>query len=309
VTLSEVIVEMSPRVRRAAILEALDALRRRSLVERVEIGGVVAFTLQSVVLEYVTDRLVEEVSVEIAEGQPAHLVAQPLIKAQAKDYVRKTQERLLGDPVLQQLTTASGVRGAEQKLLALLEGWRGRAYTEQAYGPGNVVNVLRLLRGNLRELELSRLAIRQAYLAEVDAQNASLVDADVAETVLAEAFHFAVCVAVSADGALLAAGTSTLAVCVWRVADRTPLWVAAHGHTGTIRGVSFSPDGQVVATGGEYGAMRTWAAGTGQPLATLQNDTGTVGGVALSADGHLLVGSGGWDGARVGGRVRRAGSF
>ena len=43
-------------------VKALDALRRHSLAERTESGAPAAFTLQSVVLEYVTDRLVEDVA-------------------------------------------------------------------------------------------------------------------------------------------------------------------------------------------------------------------------------------------------------
>ena len=82
----------------------------------------------------------------------------------------------------------------------------------------------------MRGLDLARLAIRQAYLAEVDAQDASLVEAELADTVLADAFHFPASVALSGDGALLAAGTSTGQVGLWRVADRTPLW-AVQGHT------------------------------------------------------------------------------
>ena len=62
------------------------------------------FTLQSMVLEYVTDRLVETVADEIERGAArACCVEQPLIKAQAKDYVRQTQERLIGAPILQRL--------------------------------------------------------------------------------------------------------------------------------------------------------------------------------------------------------------
>ena len=72
------------------------------------------------------------------------------------------------------------------RFLALLERWRDQPAAEQGYGPGNGINLLRLLRGDLRGLDLSRLAIRQAYLAEVDAQDARLVDAHLAETVLAE---------------------------------------------------------------------------------------------------------------------------
>jgi len=144
VTLAVLIVDLSPRVSRGAVLESVEALRRRSLVERAETAGAAAFTLQSVVLEYVTDRLVEEACDEIARGQALQVVEQPLIKAQAKDYVRQTQERLIGEPVLRRLKAGSGQGGAEQILLALLEGWRNRPEADQGYGPGNVVNLQRL---------------------------------------------------------------------------------------------------------------------------------------------------------------------
>src|SRR5438067_167973 len=99
------------------------------------------FTLQSVVLEYVTDRLVEDVSGEIARGRADLLVEHPLIQAQARDYVRESQERLLGRPVLQLLQTENDKTGIERLLLTLFDGLRGRPITAQGFGPGNVVNL------------------------------------------------------------------------------------------------------------------------------------------------------------------------
>jgi WD40 repeat protein/transcriptional regulator with XRE-family HTH domain len=294
VRLAALLAALGPRFGRGAGLEAVEALRRRSLVERTETPGAPAFTLQSVVLEYVTDRLVETVAHEIDRAQPVLLVEQPLIKAQAKDYVRQTQERLIGVPILHESGVRHGAHGTQRRLLALLENWRGRPSEEQGYAPGNLVNLLRLLRGDLRGLDLSRLAIRQAYLAEVDAQDASLVDAHLAETVLAEAFDFPGWVALSGDGELLVAGTSTGQIWLWRVADRTPLW-AVQGHTGGVWGLALSADGQLVASGGEDGTVRLWEAATGRPLATLQGHTSGVWGLALSAGGQLLA-SGSADG-------------
>src|SRR6266508_4237872 len=294
VRVAEMLAALGPRVGRGAALEAVEGLRRRSLIERAETGGAAALTLQSVVLEYVTDRLVEDVADEIQRGEPVLLVEQPLIKALAKDYVRQTQERLIGAPILQQLNAQQAEGGTEQRLLGLLEGWRAKPAAEQGYAPGNVVNLLRLLRGELRGLDLSRLALRQAYLAEVDAQDASLVDAHLAETVLAEAFHFPGSVALSGDGALLAAGTTTGQVWLWRVADRTPLW-AVQGHTGAVWAVALSADGQLLASGGADGTVRLWETSGGRPVATLQGHTGGVWSVALSGDGQLLA-SGGEDG-------------
>ena len=57
--------------------------------------------------------------------------------ATGKDYVRRSQERLLGQPIVQNLVAASGVGGAERRMLELLEGWRQREPAEQGYGPGD----------------------------------------------------------------------------------------------------------------------------------------------------------------------------
>jgi len=294
VTIAELIADLGPQAGRGAVLDALEALRRRSLVERAETTGAAPFTLQSVVLEFVTDRLVEDVCDEIARGRPVQLVDQPLIRAQAKDYVRDTQERLIGARVLQQLQAEHGDDGAEQMLKALLDGWRHRPHGEQGYGPGNVVNLLRLLRRDLHDLDLCRLALRQAYLAELEAQDASLEGAHLSESVLAEVFAFPICVALTRDGASLVAGTSAGEVYLWRVADRAPL-LAIQGHTGAIHGMALSADGRQLVSGGEDGTVRLWEVPGGQLQATLQGHTGPVYGVALCADGRLLASSS-WDG-------------
>ena len=81
-------------------------------------------------------------------------------------------------PLLERLSGSLGSAAAvERQLLALLGRWRGQPAAEQGYGPGNVINLLRLLRGDLRGLDFSRLAIRHAYLQEVEAQDASLAGA------------------------------------------------------------------------------------------------------------------------------------
>ncbi|HEY0582003.1 MAG TPA: hypothetical protein VGE94_07455, partial [Chloroflexota bacterium] len=290
--------DVEPGDQRGAVLEAIEALRRRSLVEHAGTATTVAFTLQSVVLEYVTDRLVQDMVEEIATGLPSHVAEQPLIEAQAKDYVRHSQERLIGASILRQLRAQFGDGGAEERLVALLDGWRDRPAAEQRFGPGNVVNLQRLLRGDLRALDMSRLAIRQAYLAGVEAQDASLAGANLADAVLAEAFDFPGSVALSSDGALLAAGTSTGEVWLWRVADRT-LVAMLEGHLGAVWAVALSPDGRLLVSGGVDGTVRLWDPRMGHLLRTLRGHSGTVWGVALTPDGQLLASAGGDGTARL----------
>jgi WD40 repeat protein/transcriptional regulator with XRE-family HTH domain len=275
------------------VLEAVEALARRSLLER---GAERAtHTLQPVVLEYVSERLVAALAEEVVAGEPALLASHAVVQATNKDYVRRSQERLIAAPLLERLVARCGsAEGVERRLGELLQGWRGRPHMEQGYGPGNVVNLLRLRRGDLRRLELSRLFIRHAYLQEVEAQDASLAGAHLSEAVLGEAFAYPTAVALSADGAFLAVGTPTGEVRLWQAADRT-LLMAVQGHSGAVWGVTLSGDGRLLASGGVDGTVKLWEAPSGRSLATLQGHTGGVRGMALAGDGRLLA-SGGADG-------------
>ncbi len=286
------VADLGPGVARVGVIEAVEGLQRRSLLEP---GARGTFTLQPVVLEYTTAQLLERVEQEVLAGKPVLLTRYALVKAQGKDYVRRSQERLIALPLLERLRAGRDSSALERQLLALLAVWRRHSVEEQGYGPGNVVNLLRLLRGELRGLDLSRLSIRQAYLAEAEAQDASLAGAHLAEAALAEPFAFPDSVALSADGGLLAAGTSTGEVRLWRVADRMPL-LALPGHRGMVCSVALSADGGLLASASQDGTdPRLWEAPSGRLLATLQGHSGAVYRVAVSADG-ALVASGGQDG-------------
>jgi WD40 repeat protein/predicted ATPase len=307
---AELAADLGPGVARTHLVEAVEGLRRCSLLETLgeasvavaaasfpaasvrgrirEAGGRGTFTLQPVVLEYATAELVGQAYQEVMAGEPALLVSHALVKAQSKDYVRRSQERLIALPLLERLRTSSDRVVVEQRLLALLQAWRGRPTGEQGYGPGNVVNLLRLLRGDLRRLDLSRLGLRQAYLQGVDAQDASLAGAHLAEAVLAEALAYPTAVALSVDGAFLVAGTPRGEVHLWRAADRT-LLLAVQGHSGAVWGVALSGDGRLLASGSFDGTIKLWEVGSGRLLATLQGHTGAVYGVALSGDGRLVA--------------------
>src|SRR2546422_9127920 len=166
VTLEELLAVLVARLSPAQILEAVDGLRRRSLVERGQRAG--SFTLQSVVLEFVTDRLITTASQEIRQGQLALLREHGLSQAQAKDYVRQSQERLLVAPVLSRLESVHrGQAEVEGRLRELLSEVRSWAEDTQGHAPANLVALLRVLRGHLRGLDLSHLALRGVHLQGV----------------------------------------------------------------------------------------------------------------------------------------------
>ncbi len=119
VTLQELQATLVDPLAPVQVLEAVDGLHHRSLVERGQSPG--SFTLQSVVLEYVSDRLVTTASAEIVQGRLSLLCEHSLSQAQAKDYVRQTQERLLVASLLARLqSSAPGHVEVEQRLRSLL---------------------------------------------------------------------------------------------------------------------------------------------------------------------------------------------
>jgi WD40 repeat protein len=277
-----------------AVIEAIEALRGRSLLaERRNESS--AFSLQSVVLEHITEQLVDNFTREIATGEPDLMLSYPMVKATAQDYVRRSQERLMGTAVLARLTARLGTRAElASQLAALLASLRRRPRSEQRYGPGNLVNLLRLLHGDLRGLDLSELFIRQAYLADVDTQDTSLADAVLSESVLAEAFAYPVPVVLSHDGTHLATGTASGELRMWRVSDRAPI-LSVPAHAGVVQGLALSADGRVLASASQEGIAKVWESGSGRLVASMRGSSGGVWSVALTADG-LLLASGGLDG-------------
>ena len=109
----------------------------------------------------------------------------------------------------------------EEQLLRLLGELRTWNQQAVGYGPANLIMLLRALRGHLRGLDLSGLAIREAYLQGVEMQDASLMEANLRDVVLTEVFNAIWAVAVSPRGTFWAVGSSRGEVRVWRVGGQT----------------------------------------------------------------------------------------
>jgi WD40 repeat protein/transcriptional regulator with XRE-family HTH domain len=290
ITFTELAADLAP-VASASVLEAVEALRRRSLlVGRREHAH--KLTLHSVVLEHVTERLVEDFVGEIASSQLALLLAQPLLKATAKDYVRQVQERLIAHAIIAALAMRyAGERQIERVLTDLLSDLRTRPCAAQGYGPGNLANLLLALKGDLAGTDLSGLELRHVFLRDAEAQGANMTGSHLTQSVLAESFDCPLPVALSADGAYLAAGTTSGELRLWRVSDRTPV-MSMTGSTNVVRSVALSGDGRLLASGSLDGTIKLWDATNGRLKATLPGHVGGVWGVALSGDMRLLASCG-----------------
>ena len=124
------------------LLASLGDLRRRYMIE---VNGVAKFTLQPVIMEYVIDRFNEEVYEEIDKETIVLFGSHSIVKAQAKDYIRESQTRLILAPIAERLFSKLGKEGTEKKLQSLLTVLKTR-YQQSVYAAGNILNLLLFLR-------------------------------------------------------------------------------------------------------------------------------------------------------------------
>jgi WD40 repeat protein/transcriptional regulator with XRE-family HTH domain len=292
VTIEELLAVLAAPQPRVQLFEAIDSLRRRSLIERGQRQG--SFTLQSVVLEYVTEVLITEVVSEIQQHRLDHLIAYGLEQARAREYVRQTQRRLLIEPILAQVCNTYQERGeVEEQLLLLVHQLREQAEDTQGYGPTNLIMLLRELRGHLRGLDLSHLSLRGAYLQGVEMQDASLAGDTLRDTVFTEALNPTWVVAISPTSLYWAAGCRQGDVRVWCEKGQR-LHLAWQAHTDNLYTLAFSPDERTLVTGSFDGSLKLWDLQSGALLWTGWH-TDLIRTVTFTPDGRTIA-SGGDDG-------------
>jgi WD40 repeat protein len=153
---------------------------------------------------------------------------------------------------------------------------------------------------DLSGYDFSYLIINQAYLQDANLYDVNFAYCHFYNSVFAQSFGGVLAIVFSPDGQLLATGNANCEVHLWRVndcprgsakGDRQRLFTL-QGHTGWVRTIAFSPDGQTLASVSEDGTVKLWNLADGECQSTLCESTDSVYGVAFSPDGRLLASGG-----------------
>lgn len=285
-TIADLADDIIPVVSRAQLLEGLESLKWRSLIET-QSGR---YTQQPVVMEYVCDRLVEKFSTELITRKLSTFHRYPLLKTTVKDYVKESQSRLVLSPVAvrfnQQFTSTA--RLAEHISL-LLTTIRQSEFTQAGYSAGNLMNVLIHLGISLSHYDFSHLTLRQADLSAATLHHVNFTDATFIQTAFMQTLGNVFSVAISPDGLRLASGELSGKIHLWRLHDTQLLTTLEGHHNWWVWALSWSPNGRMLASGSVDQSVRLWDAITRSCIHVLSAGGKAVWKVAWSPDSTLLA--------------------
>ncbi|HEY9830275.1 MAG TPA: NB-ARC domain-containing protein [Stenomitos sp.] len=298
VTLSELRTDFVPQVSLADLLEALTSLERRCLLDKATPTLIeknrTLFTLQPVVMEYMTERLIEQICLELRRfvdtlnGSGLGLFkTHALMKAQTKNYIRETQIRLILKPVAEKLLHANSKERLEDQFRQILSEVRGKSFQETGYIAGNILNLLCHLSSDLSCWDFSYLTVWQADLERVNLHQVNFAHANLAKSIFTDTLSQILSVAFSPDGQLLATGDVNHEIHVWQVETGKHL-LTCKVDEGWVWSVAFSPDGHFLASSANR-TVNLWDVQTGECIKQFQGYSDRVFSLAFSPDSRLLA--------------------
>ncbi|MGD1952374.1 MAG: NB-ARC domain-containing protein [Leptolyngbyaceae cyanobacterium] len=312
ISLSELSADFIPKPSPKILLEAVESLKQRCLVDvvsSIEYGSQ-HFTQQPVVMEYIIEKFIEQVCEEILQGPLILFNSHALIKTQTKDYCRNSQIRLILQPIAEQLVGALGhplaVGHCLEQLMATL---RAAPYRQPGYAGGNIFNLLWQLRLDMSGYDFSNLSLWQAYLQSANLQGVNFAQSDLSKSSFSQTLGRFLCAHVSPDGTLLATGSDNR-ICLWQTTEGKAVRTYK-GHSDWVVSLAFCPSAfllsfsqqreqqqeskiSLMASGSYDQTVRLWNVATGQCLKTLRGHTNRVQVVAFSSCGTYLA-SGSYD--------------
>ncbi|MEH1905991.1 MAG: NACHT domain-containing protein [Nostoc sp.] len=293
-TIAQLTEDIVPPVPRAKLLEALESLSRRNLIERRQ-GS---YTQQPLVMEYCTDVLVEQVANELVNQDIDLLSSHALLKTTVKEYIRETQQRLILTGVITQLQTVlrtpAQIEARLQNILKLLQS----GSVSPMYAAGNLINLCCHLQIDLTGYDFSNLTLCHANFSAVNLHRVNFTGCKFVQSTFCQTFGGILAVAFSPDSKMLALADTDSTVRLWQTINDNESGVeqllsSLSGHQSWVLAVAWHPNKPRLLSGSEDCTIKIWDVETGQCLHTLRDHQKGVWSLTWSPDGRLFASSSG----------------
>ncbi|MEI6426931.1 MAG: NB-ARC domain-containing protein [Pseudanabaena sp. ELA607] len=282
------------KISQSNLMTTIASLRWRSLIENM--GG--GYTQQSVVMEYITEKLIDIFCQEIITATPQYLFTHALIQAQEKDYIRDSQRSLIVQIIVHRLEISLGSKQRVQKqlrdMIAKLQKSRLNPLSMNHYGAANLLNLLVQLGTDLTGYDFSGLTFRNCDLRSLKLHRVNFTQATFHDCLFAGDFGSVTSVAFSPDGDYLATSDTNGCVYIWEATTGKQLilckeQVINREENIWIWSIAFSPISPIIASSGLSSTIQIWDVNTGKILRSLNGHTCQITSVVFSPDGKLLA--------------------
>ncbi|WP_408974380.1 WD40 repeat domain-containing protein, partial [Planktothrix sp.] len=266
-----------------------ESLQNRMLLERT--ANQQCFTLQPVLMEYVTEKLITTVTPELITGEFNLFNHHSLILATCKDYIRSSQITMIINPIIESLLSLPqfpSLCELENHFKKLVIQAQEKYPQKPGYIGGNLINLFCYLKTNLNGYNFSRLTIWEANLQGINLQNVNFSNCDFRNTVFTQSFGGIHSLAFTPDGAILAAGDSNGYIHFLNPEDGQPL-LSFGKHKWWTVSLAFSSDGDKLVSSSLHPTVKLWNAKTGQLLKDLEGHKSWVWTVAFSPDNQIIA--------------------
>ena len=265
--------------------ETLDTLERQIPIEKS--GN--RFTLQPVLIEYVSERVIKEICQELESGNLQLFNSHALIKASAKDYVKDSQIRLILQPIIDRLNDSGlELHCLKNRLDKLLSQVNRQT---PGYTAGNLLNLMRYANINLEGYDFSEMTIWQADLQDIDLHQVNFANCKFANSSLTQDFGGVHAIAFSPTQDVFAVGDSVGGIRLFCLKDRQPyLYLEGHGKDLLlVTDLAFSADGKMLASSSIDCTVKVWDTDTGKCLKIFTGKQQWIWTVAFSPDGQTIA--------------------
>ncbi|KAF3889273.1 MULTISPECIES: NB-ARC domain-containing protein [Nostocales] len=171
-TITDLINDIIPTVSKVDLLEALEGLIRRSLLE-MQLGQ---YTLQPLIMEYVKNHIIEQVFTELKTKQLNFFMSYALEKNTVKDIEKTREEKLILHAIADSFHTSfPSQKAQEQQIQEILEVLLDQDKKLLYYGGSNLMNLCQYLQIDTTRYEFDRLNIQHPSRKKENLLNMNVV--------------------------------------------------------------------------------------------------------------------------------------